>query len=282
MARKARQKRPFCRAGAGNSLRPGRQDLPAPGDARAGKGVRRTRGAWFNERMPLDPLPRCALVLAAGLAAAAACGAGQPAEPVREAVSGFLRDEAGGLPGRVDIEVGELDPRNQLPECARLQAFLPAASRAWGQTTVGVRCESPATWTIYVPARVRVHGEYLVLARPLRAGQIVGPEDLERRSGDLADDGDGALVDATQAIGHPARFAVAAGQPLRRDMLRLPPVVRRGDPVRVVSRGPGFAVANAGKALNNAAAGHVVRVRLDSGKVLSGIARHDGTVEIER
>lgn len=205
----------------------------------------------------------------------------QPEEPVRSEVERFLANETRGLPGEVQVEAGALDARNQLPECARLTAFLPAGNRAWGHTTVGVRCEEPAIWTIYVPARIRVLAEYLVLARPLLAGQVIGPDDLERRRGDLADDGEGALVDTTQAVGFQARIAVAAGQPLRREMLRLPPVVRRGDPVRVLTRGPGFSVANQGKALNNAAEGQLVRVRLDSGKVLAGIARHDGVVEID-
>lgn len=228
--------------------------------------------------MPLRA--RLLAILLTGPALGPQAGARQPDAPVRETITSFLRAETAGLAGEVGIEVGAVDPANLLPPCTALAAFLPAGQRAWGAVSVGVRCEAPAPWTIYVPARVRVSGSYLVLARPLRPGQIVAPDDLARRLGDLAAEGDGAMLDAAQAIGRPARIAVAAGQPLRRDMLRLPPVVRRGEPVRVVSSGAGFAVANEGRALNDAAEGHSVRVRLESGRVLSGTARHDGVVEI--
>lgn len=197
-------------------------------------------------------------------------------------VERLLAEQAINAAGAIRIEVADIDPDNHLPACERLAAFMPRGRRAWGRTSVGVRCGAPVPWTIYVSARVRVLGDYLVLARPLRPGQLVAPEDLVRRHGDLADDGAGALIDATQAIGHPARVAVAAGRPLTRDMLRVPPVVKRGDPVRVVSEGGGFRVANQGRALNDAGEGQVVRVRLPSGKVLSGTARPDGAVSIGR
>ncbi len=204
----------------------------------------------------------------------------QEPAPVEQAVSRFLAEQTSGLAGEVRIEVGRFDPNNHLPPCRQLSAFLPSGQRAWGQTTVGVGCQEPASWTAYVPARVRVIGDYLALARPLRAGQVVGPDDLEWRRGDLADEGDGALTDATQAVGYPARIAVAAGQPLTRHLLRLPPVIQRGQEVRVVTAGDGFQVSNAGKAMNSAGTGESVRVRLRKGRIVTGTARPDGSVLI--
>ena len=66
----------------------------------------------------------------------------------------FLQAQAAGLPGEVTIQVSALDPNNQLPACAALEPFLPAATRAWGRISVGVRCDSPVTWTAYVQAQV--------------------------------------------------------------------------------------------------------------------------------
>lgn len=204
----------------------------------------------------------------------------QQGGPVEEAVRHFLARETQGLPGEVDVGVGALDARNRLPECVQLEPFLPAGVRAWGQISVGVRCLAPVAWTIYVPARVEVRGEYLVTARPLRPGQILGPADLERRSGDLTQLGSRALTEIEQALGQHVRFAVAAGQPLRSDMLRMPPAVQQGQTVRIVGVGEGFSIANEGRALNRAAIGETVRVRLANGQVVSGIARHAGEVEI--
>ena len=206
----------------------------------------------------------------------------QPEAPVREVVERFLGEQTAGLAGEVRIETGRIDDRNQLPPCRQLQAFLPAGARAWGAVTVGVRCIAPANWTLYVPSRVRVQADYLTTARALSARQTLGPEDLDRAHGDIAALPGDILSDPVQAIGHPMRYAVAAGQPLRAGMLLLPPVVRQRDQVRVVTNGAGFSVSNEGKALNSAAAGQVVKVRLASGRVISGIARPDGVVEVGR
>jgi len=233
----------------------------------------------MKPRNPPARLNRAAAAFVLAVLAAPALAQQEPA-PVRAAVTAFLERQSAGLPGRVEIQVGELDPQNRLPPCAALDAFLPAGARAWGQVSVGVRCESPVTWTAYVPARVTVMADYLVTAQPLRAGQLVGPADLQRRHGDLAAEAAGTLTDPAQAVGHPARFAVAAGSTLRADMLRLPAAVRQGQTVKIVGTGSGFRVSNEGRALNAAADGEAVRVRLTSGQVVSGTARNGGVVEV--
>lgn len=220
-------------------------------------------------------------LLAACAAFATSATAQQPVQPVQQAVAAFLQQQTAGLPGRVTITLEAMDPQNQLPPCAELTPFLPTGTRAWGRVNVGVRCESPVNWSIYVPAQVSVLGEYLVAIRPIRAGQIIAPADLERRSGDLASEAANTLTDMTQAVGHSARYTVAAGSVLRADMLRLPQAVRQGQEVKVVGTGAGFTVANEGRALNAAGAGEPVRVRLANGQVVSGKARADGSVELE-
>ena len=205
----------------------------------------------------------------------------QATEAVEARVHAFLQQQATGLPGEVSIKVGVLDPNNQLPPCAAIEVFLPAGTRAWGRISVGVRCDSPVTWTAYLQAEVSVLADYLVAARPMRAGQIVGHADLSARRGDLSTLPDSTLTDPTQATGHRTRFAIASGSPLRADMLRLPHAVRQGQNVHVVSIGPGFKVASEGRALNNAAAGERVRVRLQSGQTVTGVAQPDGTVEMD-
>lgn len=205
----------------------------------------------------------------------------QPIEPVRDVARAFLEAEAAGLPGEVRVSVGPLDPHTRLPACAALVAFFPAGARAWGQTNVGVRCESPVEWTVYLPARVEVLTDYLVLARGLQPGQIVTLADLKRERGDLAALPESTLTDPAQAVGYHARIAVAAGTPLRRTHLRLPPAVRQGQNVKVVSRGPGFTVSSEGRALNGATEGEPVRVRMPSGQVISGTARNGGVVEVD-
>lgn len=221
------------------------------------------------------PLGAVLALLSASAANAQAAGG-----PIEARVADFLRQQATGLPGEVSIEVAALDPNNQLPACAALEPFLPAGTRAWGRISVGVRCDAPVSWTAYLQARVAVLADYLVAARPLRAGQILGPADLGQRHGDLTTLHDNTLTDATQAMGHHTRIAVAAGSALRGDMLRVPHAVRQGQAVTVIGVGTGFRVSSEGRAMNNAAPGERARVRLGDGQVVTGTAQADGTVEL--
>jgi flagella basal body P-ring formation protein FlgA len=211
---------------------------------------------------------------------AAAAGARQEPAEVKRVIEDFLRVQTRGLPGQVSFSIGTVDPNNQLAPCPALEAFLPAGGRAWGRTSLGVRCQVEGGWSIYVPVQVKVVGDYFVTARPLARGQAIAPADLARRSGDLAELPAGVVTEETQAIGKSANVGLQAGQLLRSDLLRAPPAVLQGQGVKVVSKGKGFQVATEGKALNNAAEGQVVQVRTANGQTLSGIARPDGVVEV--
>lgn len=220
------------------------------------------------------------LALVPFLLLAGDCLARQDPAPVRRAVEQFLKVETAGLPGQVSFTVGDLDPGNQLVPCAALEVSLPAGARAWGRTHVSVRCQSEGGWSVFVPVQVKVVADYLVVARPLALGQMITAGHLARRQGDLAALPAGILTEEQQAIGQVALQSVAAGRPLRADMVRQPLAVQQNQTVKVVSAGPGFQVANEGRALNQATAGQVVQVRLANGQVVSGIARGGGTVEI--
>lgn len=203
----------------------------------------------------------------------------EPAE-VKRVIEDFLRVQTRGLPGQASFSVGVIDPNNNLAPCPALEAFLPVGGRPWGRINVGVRCQLEGGWTMYVPAQVKVMGEYFVTAKPLARGQAVAAGDLARRKGDLAELPSGIITEEAQAVGKTLNVSVQSGQILRSDILRAPHVVQQGQSVRVVSKGKGFQVATEGKALNNAAAGQVVQVRAASGQMISGIAQADGTVEV--
>jgi len=205
-----------------------------------------------------------------------AAGAG----PLEDAVEAFVMTETQGLPGRVQITVGGLDQRSRLGPCTAFEPFLAAKARLWGQSTVGVRCLGPSAWTAYIPVQVQVFGRYLRSTRSLTAGQPLAAGDIEVIDADLTSLPSGILTDPAQAIGKPMRMNLAAGQALRADQVVSPPSVRQGQAVKLISRGPGFVVSSEGKALNNAAEGQPVQVRVPSGETLSGIARPGGIVEI--
>lgn len=204
----------------------------------------------------------------------------QAPAPVKKAIEHWLKIQTKGLPGQVSWEIGGLDPNNQLSPCGSFDISRPAGARPWGRTNVVVRCLGEAGWRVHVPVHVRVKAEYLISARPIPQGQVVSADDLATELGDLSELPGSILTDAVLAVGKVAASSIPAGRPLRADMLKTQTVIRQGQTVKLVSRGPGFAVANEGRALANAQEGQVAQVRLGSGQVVSGVAKPDGTVEV--
>jgi len=204
----------------------------------------------------------------------------QPYAPVKKAVEAWLQIQNRGLPGQVSVEISPLDPGNQLMPCKAFDVSRPPGARTWGRTNVMVRCLDDANWRVYIPVHIRVKAPYLIAARPIAQGQVVVEDDLTNQIGDLSELPANILTEAERAIGKLASSSIPAGRPLRADMVKAQMVIRQGQTVRALSRGPGFAVANEGRALNNAVEGQLVQVRLGSGQVVSGIAKASGVVEI--
>jgi flagella basal body P-ring formation protein FlgA len=220
-----------------------------------------------------------ALLLAAPLALAQTPAPRQNLAALPHVVEQYLRTQAAGLPGEVKVSVGQLDQRVSLPACPAPEAFQQPGARAWGKTTVGVRCSAPA-WTVFVQAQVNVIAEYVAAAAPLAQGQEIDASQLVMVKGDLAGLPNGIVTDMGQAVGRTPTVSLPAGTPLRMDNLKSRPVVLQNQSVRVLSNGSGFSVSAEGKALTNASEGQVVKVRMPSGAILSGTARDGGIVDV--
>lgn len=227
----------------------------------------------------MSRLPRLSLFALLAIMALPSAAKQDPA-PVRQIVEDFLRIQTKGLPGRITIEVADIDPQNNLAPCSVLEPSLASGSRAWGKTTVAVRCRAEGGWNLYVSAKVSVVGDYLVTARALVPGQTITANDFVRQSGDLADLPPGTVIDPAQALDKTLTMGIAAGRPLRGDMLRQPYAVRQGQSVKVISSGSGFRVSTEALALNNATPGQIAQVRTSSGQTLSGIARIGGIIDM--
>lgn len=202
----------------------------------------------------------------------------QDHEAIRAAALAFAQEQAKALPGEVHIKVSGIDPRLALAPCDALQAFLPAGAKPIGKTTLGVRCDAPTGWNVFVQAEIKVILDLLVANRPLAQGTVLNAGDFSLQRGEL--DHPGTLTQPEQAIGKTLRFAIGAGQVLRQDMLRAPLLIRQGQNVTLRARGNGFTVSREGQAMNDAAEGELVRIRTASRQIVTGHALADGSVEV--
>jgi flagella basal body P-ring formation protein FlgA len=208
----------------------------------------------------------------------APAAAAQSHAKIREVALAYLQTQTQSLPGKVSLQVGEIDSRTVLRTCVALEAFIPSGAQLIGKTSIGVRCNEKPGWSVFVQASIRVSADMLVANRPLAQNTVLSANDFSLQNGELGQPG--ILIDPAQAIGKTLKFSIGAGQVLRQDMLRAPYVVTQGQTAEVRVRSKGFSVRSTGQALNSGAEGQGVQVRMASGQVISGIAVTDGSVEV--
>lgn len=233
-------------------------------------------------RPGLGPMFRLLLTLAALLAPFVALPGPAAATPAA-ALQRWAHDEAiaraPSAPGRVEVVLDGAAVQRLAPPCARPQPFLPSGARLWGRTRLGLRCESPA-WSAVVPATVRLYGPALVALRPLASAQPLAADDFNVVELEWTREPQGLVTDFSQLEGRVLARFLSVGQPVPLSAVRAAQAVQQGDPVKVVGQGQGFAVSASAVALGSAAEGQSVRVRTESGRILSGTARTGRIVEV--
>ena len=182
---------------------------------------------------------------------------------------------------RVDIEVGQLDPRLRLAPCQRVEPYLPANTRLWGRSRIGLRCtQGPTAWNVYLPITIKVYGRALVSTSPLAAGSVITAADVIQAEVDLAEDTSVAVADESLAVGRTLARSLSPGQSLRQSHLKLRQWFAAGETVKVVAMGSGFSVAGEGQAITPGIEGQPARVRTESGRVLTGVPVGEHRMEL--
>ncbi|MEO8804529.1 MAG: flagellar basal body P-ring formation chaperone FlgA [Burkholderiaceae bacterium] len=227
------------------------------------------------------------LVLLALPAAAQGTGADAPAtidsaleQQIRQLAAEGTRAAGPGAP-RFEVSVGQLDPRLRLAPCALVEPYLPEGMRLWGKARIGLRCTQGTTrWNVYLPITVKAFGPGLVVTGNISGGSVLSEADLTPAEVDLAETNAAAVTEMRLAVGRTLTQTLKPGQSLRQSHLRPRQWFAAGDTVTVLAQGPGFSVSGEGQALNNGVEGLPVRVRTESGRVLTGQAVGDRRVEL--
>ena len=206
-----------------------------------------------------------------------------PAAELRSQVEGLLRQQPASGAGaqRVEVTLGQIDPRIRLAPCQRVKAYLPPGAPWWGRTRVGLRCEQGAVrWNVYWPVQVKVWGQALVATVPLKPGVTVSEADVAVAEVDLAESGVPALLRPAEIVGRTVVRSIPAGRGLRQDDVKARRWFAAGDPVRLHVKGPGFMVAAEGVAMAPGDEGRCARVRTEQGRILCGQPVGDRLVEV--
>lgn len=122
-----------------------------------------------------------------------------------------------------------------------------------------------------------IPADTLVAARMIRAQQVLTPEDVALRAGDVP----GALGELGQAVGLEARANLYAGRPIRPGDVGPPALVERNQQVVLNYHHAGLAITTEGRALGRGGVGEQIRVmNLASRTTVTGTVLVDGSITV--
>lgn len=182
---------------------------------------------------------------------------------------------------RVEVVLGQLNPRLKLAPCQRINTYLPQGARLWGRTHVGMRCEQGAVaWNVYWPVTVKVWMPAVVAAVPLQPGSLVSQADLRLAEVDVAASNAAAVTDPQMVIGRAVMRMIPAGDALRTTDIKQRRWFAAGEPVTVLVHGDGFAASARGVAISHGDEGQCARIRMDAQRVLCAQPVGDRQAEV--
>jgi flagella basal body P-ring formation protein FlgA len=180
------------------------------------------------------------------------------------------------------MAVGALDSRLRLAPCGNVEAYLPPGARLWGHSRVGLRCvDGMAKWNVSIPLTVKAFGQAWVVRGQVLAGNPLAQSDVVSVEVDWAEETSPVLLDPALWLGQTAARNLSTGQVLRAGLVRPTQVFQAGTQVRVVAEGTGFAISSDAQALSVGVVGQMARVRMDNGRIASGMVLDARTVKID-
>ena len=208
-----------------------------------------------------------------------------PKEEIRRALVHFLernqpwreaevRIRDARIPGSVVL----LNPRYDL------SFRVPPNTRYLGYTPVEVIFNrgQDGQKRVWVSAYVEVLSPVVVVKRPMARHQIISPEDLSLEKRDLSKVPAGAITNVQEVIGQRLRRTVGVGIVLRSSLVDKPPLVKRGDVVRLLIETERLRITALGRVDETGARGDTVRViNLDSRKRVYGQVDDSQTIRVK-
>ena len=224
------------------------------------------------------------LLAPALLALSATLRAEVPAE-LAQRVQALARQGATALlaqqQARVEVQVGEINPRLHLAPCNQIQPYLLPGTPIWGRTRVGLRCVDGAVrWNVSLPLTVQVFSKVLVARSALPGGATLEAAQFELGEVDIADGSGLVFIDAKELVGRKLDRPLEAGQPVRSTDLVKRRWFAAGERVKLQAVGAGFAVDGEGEAMSVGMDMENTKVRLDNGRMVEGRAVGDHRVEV--
>lgn len=226
---------------------------------------------------------RMASVWQAGLAAVAlshAAGVWAENDPLLPVLHEYLTQQMTdqGIDGQADIS-----PTNiVMPACQAPEPFLPPRTLLRGNITVGIKCltEQGREVPRYYRVHVAVEGRYVIALRDIAPGVALSEQDMQLTQGDITRLPSSVVTDLSSLMGKRSTRRIAAGTPMQPQMAKPPVLISRNSRVNVTASNTSLTATAKGVALDEASQDDMLRIRMDSGKIINGVADGPGSAHV--
>lgn len=222
------------------------------------------------------------LSLLTGFAQASSDGF-QSHQSIISAAEAYLDAEFSQEGTNLVIDVTPLDHRLRLARCETgLTTFDPPGGVSLGRTSVGISCQSPKPWTLYVTANVGVEMPVVIAERDLARGTPIEAGDLALEITDTSHLLRGHFTSVEELTGQTLKRTLRRGQVVTPSMLRVQKTVRRGEKITILADIGTIEVRSQGKALKDGNPGDLIPVvNLASKKKLEARVVSSGLVSVQ-
>ncbi|HGY3718935.1 TPA: flagellar basal body P-ring formation chaperone FlgA [Citrobacter gillenii] len=142
-----------------------------------------------------------------------------------------------------------------------------------------VNCPGSAGWQVNVAVRPDISVPVVMPKSLIARDTVITADDLQLKKFNISGQREGLMMSMEEAIGLTSKRALQPGKPLTRSELVQPVLVKRDQPVVIVSHMAGITASMPGTALKNGRKGDVIKIRnTSSQRIISGVVEETGIV----
>jgi flagella basal body P-ring formation protein FlgA len=208
-----------------------------------------------------------------------------PVKPIREAIQRAIVQQMPWPPDDVTISAIRFDENIQMPTGDLTYRIVPNRGEDFlGKTILNLHLyvDGQPVRKVWAHANISVMADVVTLVRPLGKHQHVEMADLALKRRDLAGLPSDAIRRIEDAVGNRALRMIYPDTVLRTSMISMPPVVNRGDVVKIVASSGVMTITATGLVKEQGRKGDLVRVvNTDSKRIVTARVAGPGTVEVD-
>jgi len=208
-----------------------------------------------------------------------------PVERIQRAVEASIRRRMPWTPRDVVIGDIDIDDTLELPDGKLTYRILPAANEDYlGRTVLAVHLfvDGEPVRKIWAQTTIAVMTDVVMVVRPLAKRKRIERADLTIVRRDLAALPAESVQRIDDAIGHRTTQMIYPQSILQPNMYPTPPVVQRGDIVKITAVAGPLIITATGKVKQQGRKGEMVRVvNTDSNRIITARVTGPGAVEVD-